>query len=130
MKKAIATKKAPGAIGPYTQGVEAGGFVYVSGQIPLDPKTGAFAGATIAEQTTQSLKNVEAILAEAGCTMADVVKTTVLLASMEDFGAMNDVYGTFFEPPYPARAAFAAKALPKGALVEIEAIAYKGEKKR
>lgn len=129
MKKAIATKKAPGAIGPYAQGVEAGGFVYVSGQIPLDPKTGAFAGTTIAEQTTQSLKNVKAILAEAGCTMADVVKTTVLLASMEDFGAMNDVYGTFFEAPYPARAAFAAKALPKGALVEIEAIAYKGEKK-
>jgi len=125
MKKAIATTKAPGAIGPYSQAVEAGGFVYVSGQIPLDPATGAFAGEDIISQTRQSLTNVKAILEGAGCTMNDVVKATVLLADINDFVEMNGVYDTFFEEPYPARAAFAAKALPKGALVEIEVIAVK-----
>lgn len=125
MKKAIATTKAPGAIGPYSQAVEAGGLVYVSGQIPLDPATGAFAGDDIVSQTRQSLSNVKAILEAAGCTMNDVVKATVLLADINDFVEMNGVYDTFFVEPYPARAAFAAKALPKGALVEIEVIAVK-----
>lgn len=126
MKKAISTSKAPGAIGPYSQGVEVNGFVYVSGQIPLDPATGAFAGDDIKTQTKQSLTNVAAILKEAGCTMNDVVKTTVLLDDIDNFAAMNEVYNTFFDEPYPARAAFAAKTLPKNALVEIEVIAYKG----
>ncbi len=125
MKKAIATNKAPGAIGPYSQGIIAGDFVYVSGQIPIDPATGEFAGDTIATQTKQSLTNVAAILDEAGCSMDQVVKTTVLLDDIKDFAGMNEVYNTFFEEPYPARAAFAVDTLPKNALVEIEVIAYK-----
>jgi len=126
MKKAISTNKAPGAIGPYSQAIEVGGFVYVSGQIPLDPATGAFAGEDIRSQTKQSLSNVKAILEEAGCKMDHIVKTTVLLDDIANFGAMNEVYNTFFQEPYPARAAFAVKALPKNALVEIEVVAYKG----
>lgn len=125
MKKAIATKKAPGAIGPYSQGIIAGDFIYVSGQIPIDPATGEFAGDTIATQTKQSLTNVAAILEEAGCSMDQIVKTTVLLDDIKDFAGMNEVYNTFFEEPYPARAAFAVDTLPKNALVEIEVIAYK-----
>lgn len=125
MKEAISTTQAPGAIGPYSQGVVAGDFVYVSGQLPIDVVTGAFAGDDVTSQTRQSLLNVEAILKEAGCTMNDVVKATVFLNDISDFSAMNDVYNTFFEAPYPARAAFAVEALPKLALVEIEVIAYK-----
>ncbi|MCH3950074.1 MAG: RidA family protein [Acidaminococcus sp.] len=126
MKKELATKKAPSAIGPYSQGIEATGTtVYVSGQIPIDPATGEFAGKDIVTQTKQSLTNVKNILAEAGCTMDDVVKTTVLLADIKDFGAMNEVYGTFFKGVCPARACFQVAALPKGALVEIEAFAVK-----
>lgn len=125
MKEAISTTQAPGAIGPYSQGVIAGDFVYVSGQLPIDVVTGAFAGDDVTSQTRQSLLNVEAILKEAGCTMNDVVKATVFLNDISDFSAMNDVYNTFFEAPYPARAAFAVEALPKLALVEIEVIAYK-----
>lgn len=125
MKKAIATSKAPGAIGPYSQGIVAGDFVYVSGQIPIDPATGEFAGNDIASQTKQSLTNVKAILEEAGCTMDQIVKTTVLLDDIKDFVGMNEVYNTFFTEPYPARAAFAVETLPKNALVEIEVIAYK-----
>ncbi len=125
MKKQIATPNAPAAIGPYSQGVKAGNFAFVSGQLPIDPATGKFAGETIAEQTKQSLTNVKAILEAEGFTMADVVKTTVLLDNIADFGAMNEVYATFFGECAPARAAFEVGKLPKDALVEIEAIAYK-----
>lgn len=117
------TANAPAAIGPYSQAVCAGGFVYVSGQIPLDPATGEFAGPDIRTQTRQSLKNIAAILAAAGSGMDRVVKTTVLLKDIGDFAAMNEVYAEAFTAPYPARAAFEAAALPKGALVEIECVA-------
>ena len=125
MNKPIHIEKAPAAIGPYSQAVQAGNMLFVSGQIPIDPATGAFAGDDITTQTRQSLTNVKNILEEAGYTTADVVKTTVLLANMGDFAAMNAVYAEFFTAPCPARAAFAVKDLPKGALVEIEAIAVK-----
>ncbi len=124
MKNIIATEKAPGAIGPYSQGVKAGNFVFVSGQLPIDPATGAFPSDCIKAQTEQSLKNVQAILEAQGLTMKNVVKTTVLLQNMGDFAAMNEVYGTFFTEECPARAAFQVAKLPKDALVEIEAIAY------
>ena len=120
---AVHTANAPAAIGPYSQAVCAGGFVYVSGQIPLDPATGEFAGPDIRTQTRQSLKNIAAILAAAGSGMDRVVKTTVLLKDFGDFAAMNEVYAEAFTAPYPARAAFEAAALPKGALVEIECVA-------
>ena len=120
---AVHTPNAPAAIGPYSQAVCAGGFVYVSGQIPLDPATGEFAGPDIRTQTRQSLKNIAAILAAAGSGMDRVVKTTVLLKDIGDFAAMNEVYAEAFTAPYPARAAFEAAALPKGALVEIECVA-------
>ena len=123
MKKVLATEKAPAAIGPYSQAVRGGDYVYVSGQ----PATGAFAGEDIASQTKQSLTNIKAILESEGLSMANVVKTTVLLQNIGDFGAMNEVYATFFEGACPARAAFEVAALPKAALVEIEAIAYCGE---
>ena len=117
------TAKAPAVIGPYSQAVKAGGTVYVSGQLPVDPATGAFPSEDIREQTRQSLENIRAILEEAGMSMDNVVKTTVLLADIADFAAMNEVYAQFFTAPYPARAAFQAAALPKGARVEIEAVA-------
>ena len=123
--KAIATKNAPAAIGPYSQAIEVNGFVYGSGQIPIDPATGAFVPGGIKEQTQQSLKNASAILQQAGTDMAHVVKTTVYLADIADFAAMNEVYATFFQEPYPARSAVAVKDLPKGALVEIEVLAAK-----
>ena len=123
--KAIATKNAPAAIGPYSQAIEVNGFVYASGQIPIDPATGAFVPGGIKEQTQQSLKNASAILQQAGTEMAHVVKTTVYLADIADFAAMNEVYATFFQEPYPARSAVAVKDLPKGALVEIEVLAAK-----
>lgn len=123
-KIAIVAPDAPAAIGPYSAATQAGNTVYVSGQLPADPKTGALPEG-IAEQTRQSLTNVKAILTAAGLTMADVVKTTVFLSDIANFAAMNEVYATFFEAPYPARAAFQVAALPKGALVEIEAIAVK-----
>ena len=122
-RNAVHTPAAPAAIGPYSQAVCAGGFVYVSGQIPLDPATGEFAGPDIRTQTRQSLKNIAAILAAAGSGMDRVVKTTVLLKDIGDFAAMNEVYAEAFTAPYPARAAFEAAALPKGALVEIECVA-------
>jgi len=121
--KVISTKNAPAAIGPYSQAIEANGFVYASGQLPIDPATGAFPEGGIKEQTRQSLLNAQAILREAGLDLSDVVKTTVLLNDIADFGAMNEIYSEFFSQPYPARSAFAVKALPKGALVEIECIA-------
>ena len=124
MKKVLATTKAPAAIGPYSQAIRADKFVFVSGQLPIDPATGEFAGDDIAAQTRQSLTNIQNILASEGLTMANVVKTTVLLKNISDFGAMNEVYASFFESDCPARAAVEVAALPKAALVEIEAIAY------
>ena len=123
--KAISTKNAPAAIGPYRQAIEAGGMVFASGQLPINPATGAFPEGGIKEQTRQSILNAEAILKEAGCSLANVVKTTVLLADIADFAAMNEVYASFFSEPFPARSAFAVRDLPKGALVEIEMIAAK-----
>ena len=122
---AIHTENAPAAIGPYSQAIQAGNTIYVSGQLPIDPATGAFAGADIAAQTRQSLTNIRSILAEAGYSMTDVVKTTVLLADIADFAAMNAVYAEFFTAPFPARAAFQVAALPKNARVEIECVAVK-----
>ena len=123
MKEAIATTKAPGAIGPYSQAIRVGNFVYTSGQLPINPATGAFPDGGIEAQTRQSLLNVQAILEEAGLTMANVVKTTVFLADMGDFAAMNGIYSEFFKEPFPARSAVAVKTLPKNALVEIEVVA-------
>ena len=125
MNQPIYTPHAPAAIGPYSQAMQAGNMLFVSGQIPIDPATGEFAGSDIVAQTTQSLTNVKNILEAAGYTLNDVVKTTVLLADIADFAAMNGVYATFFCDNKPARAAFAVKDLPRGALVEIEAIACK-----
>ena len=121
--KVISTKKAPAAIGPYSQAIQVGNLVYTSGQIPIDPATGVFVEEGIKEQTRQSLTNVRAILEEVGLTMNNVVKTTVFMADMSDFADMNSVYAGFFTEPYPARSAVAVKTLPKGALVEIEVIA-------
>ena len=121
--KMISTKKAPAAIGPYSQAIQVGNLVYTSGQIPIDPETGVFVEDGIKEQTRQSLTNVKAILEEAGLSMSNVVKTTVFMADMGDFAEMNAVYAEFFSEPYPARSAVAVKTLPKGALVEIEVIA-------
>lgn len=122
MKKVIATTSAPGAIGPYSQAIDTGSFVYASGQIPINPATGDIPE-DIKEQTAQSLANVKAILAEAGLTTDNVVKTTVFLADMNDFAAMNEVYASVFTAPYPARSAVAVRELPKGVMVEIEVIA-------
>lgn len=122
---AIHTEKAPAAIGPYSQAIQAGSTIYVSGQLPIDPATGAFAGNDIASQTRQSLTNMKHILQQAGADMRDVVKTTVLLADIADFAAMNAVYAEFFTAPFPARAAFQVACLPKNALVEIECVAVK-----
>ena len=123
MNKAIHTENAPAAIGPYSQAVKAEGTIYVSGQLPVDPATGEFAGDDIKTQTKQSLTNIKNILKEAGADMENVVKTTVLLSDISDFAAMNEVYATFFTEPVPARAAFQVAAIPKGAKVEIEAVA-------
>jgi 2-iminobutanoate/2-iminopropanoate deaminase len=121
--KVISTKKAPAAIGPYSQAIQVGNLVYTSGQIPIDPATGVFAEGGIKEQTRQSLTNVKAILEEAGLSLNNVVKTTVFMADMNDFADMNSVYAEFFTEPYPARSAVAVKTLPKGAMVEIEVVA-------
>ncbi len=125
MKQQISTAAAPAAIGPYSQAIEANGIVFVSGQLPIDPATGAFAEGGIKELTRQSLTNMKAILAETGLTMANVVKTTVFLADMADFAEMNEVYASFFEGVCPARSAVAVKTLPKEARVEIECIAVR-----
>ena len=123
--KAIHTDKAPAAIGPYSQAIEANGFVYASGQLPIDPATGNFPEGGVAAQTRQSILNAENILQAVGTDLKHVVKTTVYLADMADFGAMNEVYAQFFSEPFPARSAVAVKDLPKGALVEIEVLAAK-----
>lgn len=125
MKQQINTAAAPAAIGPYSQAIEAGGMIFVSGQLPIDPSTGDFAEGGIKELTRQSLSNMKAILAEAGLTMDNVVKTTVFLADMADFAEMNEVYASFFQGVCPARSAVAVKTLPKEARVEIECIAVR-----
>ncbi len=125
MKKVIFTEKAPAAIGPYSQAIEANGMLFLSGQLPVDPSTGKFAPGGVAEQTAQCFKNIASILDEAGLTLDNLVKTTVFLADMSLFGEMNAVYATQFNGNFPARSAFAVKELPKGALVEIESIAVR-----
>ncbi len=125
MKKVLSTTEAPEALGPYSQAIETETTVYCSGQLGLDPKTGAFAGEDVSEQTKQAFENIKSVLKEAGLGLQNVVKTTVLLSDIEDFGPMNEVYATFFEAPFPARSAFAVKDIPKGAKVEIEVIAVK-----
>ena len=123
MRKVISTAAAPAAIGPYSQAIEANGFLYISGQVPLDPATGQLVAGGIAEQTRQVMKNIGAILEAAGYTYANIVKTTCLLSTMDHFKAMNEVYANFFPENPPARAAFAVQALPLSALIEIEVIA-------
>ena len=124
MKKIFATTNAPGAIGPYSQAVQAGNVVFVSGQLPIDPATGNFAGDDIKSQTRQSLTNIKNILASEGIEMSKILRTGVFLKDMNMFADMNAVYGEFFEGDYPARAAVEVARLPKDALVEIEAVAY------
>lgn len=124
MKKVISTTAAPGAIGPYSQAIDTGSFLYASGQIPINPATGEIPEG-ITAQTEQALANVRAILAEAGLSMANVVKTTVFLADMDHFAAMNEVYAHAFEAPFPARSAVAVRTLPKNVLVEVEVIAHR-----
>lgn len=123
MREAVATSDAPAAIGPYSQAIVAGGFLFVSGQIPLDPATGRLVSGTIAEETRRVFDNLAAILTAAGAGFDDVVKTTVYLSDMADFTAMNEVYATYFSAPAPARATVQAAALPKGVRVEIDLIA-------
>ena len=125
MKKVINTPKAPAAIGPYSQAIEANGTLYVSGQIPINPATGKIEATDISGQTEQVFENINAILQEAGYVFGDVVKSTVYLSDMADFAGMNEVYKKYYLNEYPARAAFAVKALPLGSLVEIETIAVK-----
>jgi 2-iminobutanoate/2-iminopropanoate deaminase len=124
--KPVATTHAPGAIGPYSQAIQAGAFLFLSGQIGLDPATGQVVDGGIAEQTHQVLKNLGAVLTEAGVSYDRVVKTTVYLVDMTEFGGMNEVYGTYFKPPAPARATIQAAALPRGVRVEIDVVAYLG----
>jgi len=122
----VSTPHAPGAIGPYSQAIRAGDFLFASGQIPLDPVTGKVVGGGIAEQTHQVLKNIGAVLAAAGASYAQVVKTSVYLQDMADFATMNEIYGGYFAAPAPARATIQAAALPRGVRVEIDVVAYLG----
>ena len=123
MKQVIHTDKAPAAIGPYSQAIQIGQLLFTSGQIPIDPETGALGEGGTQEQARQSLNNIKAILNAAGTNMGAVVKTTVFLQNMDDFAAMNEVYAEFFQEPYPSRSAVQVGRLPKGALVEIETVA-------
>ncbi len=123
--KTIQTTKAPGAIGPYSQAVEANGFIFASGQLGIDPNTGNFVEGGVKEQTKQALTNARAIMEEAGLSLSNVVKTTVFLSDMANFADMNEVYSQFFSVPFPARSAVAVKTLPKNGLVEVECIAVK-----
>jgi 2-iminobutanoate/2-iminopropanoate deaminase len=127
MKKIISTSKSPAAVGPYSQAVEINGTLYVSGQIPINPDTGKLVEGDITVQAEQVFKNIAAILDSAGYSFSDVVKSTCLLSSMADFKAMNEVYGRYYRENQPARASFAVKELPLGALIEIETIAIKAE---
>ncbi len=129
MKKEIKTDKAPQAIGPYSQAILAQGMVFVSGQIPINPATGELVAGTIKEQTKQVLENIKAILEAAGSSLDSVLKTTVFLQDMNDFAAMNEVYASYFRPPYPARATIQVGRLPRDVKVEIEAIALTGPSK-
>ncbi|MDD4225010.1 MAG: RidA family protein [Mariniphaga sp.] len=126
MKQIISTGKAPAAIGPYSQAVEVNGTLYISGQVPLDPETMKVVGDSIQSQTMQVMKNIGAILEQAGYTFTDVVKSTCYLSDMKNFKEMNEVYGQFYPKNPPARAAFAVKELPLGVLIEIESVAAKG----
>lgn len=126
MKKQIATDKAPKAIGPYSQAILAGNTLYISGQIPLDPNTGLMVSDKIEDQTVRALENLKAIIMAANGTMKNVVKTTILLADMNDFAMVNEIYSRYFEEPFPARATFQVARLPRDAKVEIEAIAQIG----
>jgi 2-iminobutanoate/2-iminopropanoate deaminase len=125
MKKVIRTENAPQAIGPYSQAVEANGFVFVSGQIPLDPKTGNIVAGDIREQTKRVMENGKAILAEAGCVMSDVVKSTIYLKNIGDFAGVNETYGSYFTADPPARATVEVSRLPKDVAVEIDFVAVK-----
>jgi len=125
IKKAISTNNAPGAIGPYSQAIEMGGFIFVSGQIPVDPKTGSITGSEIKEQTHRVIQNIDAVLKEAGCTLDNVVKTTCYLSSMDNFTEMNNIYAKYFVDIPPARATIEVSRLPKSVLIEIDAIAIK-----
>ncbi len=125
MKEVIHSTLAPKAIGPYSQAIATNDLVFVSGQLGIDASTGEFKGTDIHSQTTQSMENIKAILKEAGLGMDSVVKTTILLKSLDDFAVVNEIYGSYFKEPYPARATFQVSKLPKDALVEIEAIAIK-----
>ncbi|GAA7101799.1 RidA family protein [Helicobacter pylori] len=125
MKEVIHSTLAPKAIGPYSQAIATNNLVFISGQLGIDASTGEFKGADIHSQTTQSMENIKAILKEAGLGMDSVVKTTILLKSLDDFSVVNEIYGSYFKEPYPARATFQVAKLPKDALVEIEAIAIK-----
>jgi 2-iminobutanoate/2-iminopropanoate deaminase len=127
LRERIQTDNAPAAIGPYSQAIKAGGFVFLSGQIPTNPQTGEFVAGGIAEQTEQVFKNLKAVLEAAGSSLDQVVKTTVFLADMKEFSEMNEVYAKFFSGPPPARATVAAAGLPRGARVEIEVVALVGE---
>jgi len=122
---AINSKKAPGAIGPYSQAVDVNGLIFVSGQLPIDATTGQFASSDIKSQAKQSLENIKHILEEAGTTMSKIVKTTILLKDINDFAAVNEIYATYFSAPYPARATYEVSKLPLDALIEIESIATK-----
>ena len=124
MKQVIQTNQAPAAIGPYSQAIRKGDFLFASGQLGIDPDTGTFEEGGVKEQTVQAFKNIKAILAEAGYAMEDIVKTTVFLSDMSDFAAVNEIYASQFEGDFPARSAVAVKTLPKNGLVEIEIIAH------
>jgi len=123
MKKIISTKDAPGAVGPYSQAVEKGGMLFISGQVPVDPATGQVVPGGIKEQTTQVMENIKALLSASGYELSDVVKSTCFLSDMANFKAMNEVYGSYYTTDQPARSAFAVKELPLGVLIEIETIA-------
>ncbi|BAW48251.1 endoribonuclease L-PSP [Helicobacter pylori] len=125
MKEVIHSTLAPKAIGPYSQAIATNDLVFISGQLGIDASTGEFKGADIHSQTTQSMENIKAILKEVGLGMDSVIKTTILLKSLDDFSVVNEIYGSYFKEPYPARATFQVAKLPKDALVEIEAIAIK-----
>ena len=125
MKEQVASKQAPAAIGPYSQGIKAGSLVFCSGQIPLDPSTGQLVTGDITAQTVRVMDNLGAVLAAAGCTFADVVRTTIYLTDLGQFGVVNEAYGRYFAQPFPARATVQVAALPKGAQVEIDAIALR-----
>lgn len=125
MKQEVASEKAPKAIGPYSQAIETDSLIFVSGQLPIDAETGVFVPGGIKEQTKQAIENIQYILEEANSSLQNVIKTTVLLSDMVHFSEMNEVYASYFQAPYPARAAYEVAKLPNGALVEIEAIAHK-----